>query len=143
MFLAIRTECKTDLQALELFKASEGKNSRVKLTIQRLKTKRANFDSHELGNAPAAIIRSFSIGQVYSPEQLKSLFIDCLRTDRTINLQPFERCGMPVMDKDTGTERLTRIDAILKKLRVFFDVMPAGHKGMEYEITELPTEYLQ
>jgi hypothetical protein len=48
---------------------------------------------------------------------------------------------MPVMDKDTGTERLTRIDAILKKLRVFFDVMPAGNGGMEYLITDLPPEF--
>jgi hypothetical protein len=141
MFLAIRTECKTDPQALELFKASEGKNSRVKLTIQRLKTKRANFDSHELGNAPAAIIRSFSIGQVYSPEQLKSLFIDCLRTDRTINLQPFERCGMPVIDDETGTERLTRIDAILKRLRMFFEVETYGINNSDYKILPLPAVY--
>jgi hypothetical protein len=143
MFLDIRTEAKSDAIALKLFRQSEGKNSKVKLTIQRLKAKKANFDSHELGNAPAAILRTFAAGGRYTAERLKNVFIDCLRTDRTINLQPFERCGMPVIDKDTGTERLTRIDAILKKLRVFFDVMPAGHKGMEYKITELPTEYLQ
>jgi hypothetical protein len=143
MFLDIRTEAKDDATALKLFGQSEGKNSKVKLTIQRLKAKKANFNTHELGNAPAAILRTFGAGGRYTAESLKNAFIDCLRTDRTINLQPFERCGMPVMDKNTGTERLTRIDAILKKLRVFFDVMPAGHKGMEYEITELPTEYLQ
>jgi hypothetical protein len=141
MFLAIRTECKTDPQALELFKASEGKNSRVKLTIQRLKTKRANFDSHELGNAPAGIVRSFLISKVYSPEQLKNLFIDCLRTDSTIDLKPFERCGMPVMDKETGTERLTRIDAILKKLRMYFEVETYGINNSDYKILPLPPVY--
>ena len=141
MFLAIRKHCKTDLQAMELFKASDGKDSRVKLTIQRLSTKQANFDSHELGNAPAAIIRSFSIGQVYSPEQLKSLFIDCLRTDSTIDLKPFERCGIPAMDKDTGTERLTRIDAILKKLRMYFEVEIHGKNNSDYKILPLPDVY--
>jgi hypothetical protein len=141
MFLDIRTEAKDDTTALKLFGQSEGKNSKVKLTIQRLKAKKANFSTHELGNAPAAILRTFGAGGLYTAERLKNAFIDCLRTDRTINLQPFERCGMPVMDKDTGTERLTRIDAILKKLRVFFDVVPAGNGGMEYQITELPPEF--
>jgi hypothetical protein len=141
MFLDIRTEAKDDATALKLFGQSEGKNSKVKLTIQRLKGKKANFSTHELGNAPAAILRTFGAGGLYTAERLKNAFIDCLRTDRTINLQPFERCGMPVMDKDTGTERLTRIDAILKKLRVFFDVMPAGNGGMEYLITDLPPEF--
>jgi hypothetical protein len=141
MFLDIRTEAKDDKTALKLFGQSEGKNSKVKLTIQRLKAKKANFDSHELGNAPAAILRTFTAGIYYTPQQLKNSFIDCLRTDRTINLQPFERCGILEVDKETGTERLTRIDAILKKLRVFFDVMPAGNGGMEYLITDLPPEF--
>ena len=141
MFLTIRKHCKTDLQAMELFKASEGKDSRVKLTIQRLDTKQANFDSHELGNAPAAIVRSFLIGKVYSPEQLKNLFIDCLRTDSTIDLKPFERCGIPVIDKDTGTERLTRIDAILKKLRMYFEVEIYGKNNSDYKILPLPDVY--
>jgi hypothetical protein len=141
MFLDIRTEAKDDATALKLFGQSEGKNSKVKLTIQRLKAKKANFNTHELGNAPAAILRTFAAGGLYTAERLKNTFIDCLRTDRTINLQPFERCGIPVMDKNTGTERLTRIDAILKKLRVFFDVMPAGNGGMEYLITDLPPEF--
>ena len=141
MFLDIRTEAKDDATALKLFEKTEGKESRQKLTIQRLKAKKANFSTHELGNAPAAILRTFAAGGLYTAERLKNAFIDCLRTDRTINLQPFERCGMPVMDKDTGTERLTRIDAILKKLRVFFDVVPAGNGGMEYLITDLPPEF--
>jgi len=141
MFLDIRTEAKDDATALKLFEKTEGKESRQKLTIQRLKAKKANFSTHELGNAPAAILRTFAAGGLYTAERLKNAFIDCLRTDRTINLQPFERCGMPVMDKDTGTERLTRIDAILKKLRIFFEVMPAGNGGMEYLITDLPSEF--
>lgn len=142
MFLDIRTEAKDDATALKLFGQSEGKNSKVKLTIQRLKVKKANFNTHELGNAPAAILRTFSAGGRYTAESLKNAFIECLRTDPTINLKPFERCGIVTMDESTGTDKLSRIDAILKKLRMFFDVMPAGHKGMEYQIIELPTEYL-
>ena len=142
MFLDIRTEAKDDVTALKLFGQSEGKNSKVKLTIQRLKVKKANFNTHELGNAPAAILRTFSAGGRYTAESLKNAFIECLRTDPTINLKPFERCGIVTMDESTGTEKLSRIDAILKKLRMFFDVMPAGHKGMEYQIIELPPEYL-
>lgn len=141
MFLDIRTEAKDDAQALALFGKTEGKNSRYKLTIQRLKAKKVNFSTHELGNAPAAILRTFAAGTIYTPERLKNTFIDCLRTDPTINLQPFERCGMVKTDKDTGTNKLTRIDAILKKLRMFFDVMPAGNGGMEYLIKELPPEF--
>ena len=142
MFLDIRTEAKDDVTALKLFGQSEGKNSKVKLIIQRLKVKKANFNTHELGNAPAAILGTFSAGGRYTAERLKTAFIECLRTDPTINLKPFERCGIVTTDKDTGKETLSRIDAILKKLRIFFDVMPAGHKGMEYQIIELPTEYL-
>lgn len=142
MFLDIRTEAKDDVTALKLFGQSEGKNSKVKLTIQRLKVKKANFNTHELGNAPAAILRTFSAGGRYTAESLKTAFIECLRTDPTINLKPFERCGIVTKDESTGTEKLSRIDAILKKLRMFFDVMPAGHKGMEYQIIELPSEYL-
>lgn len=141
MFLDIRTEAKDDATALKLFAKTEGKDSRLKLTIQRLKAKKANFSTHELGNAPAAILRTFAAGQLYSPERLKAAFIDCLRTDPTINLQPFERCGIPIKNESTGTDKLTRIDAILKKLRIFFDVMPAGNGGMEYLITDLPPEF--
>jgi hypothetical protein len=128
MFLDIREHCKTDQQAAELFKDTEGKRSKVKLTILRLKTKRAIFDSHDIGKAPAAILNDFAAGQRMTAEQLKNAFIACLRTDATIDIEPFEKAK--------------RIDSVLKRLRMFFDVISFGDGGTDYLIQDLPPIYI-
>jgi hypothetical protein len=127
MYLDIRTECKSDLQAAKLFTDAGGKEARAKLTILRLKTQRAKFDSHQLGNAPAALQQNFAVGQTFTADNLRELFLNCIRTDKTINIEPFEKCK--------------RIDPILKKLRMFFEVVTFGDGGTSYKIEALPPEY--
>jgi hypothetical protein len=127
MYLDIRTECQSDLQAAELFTATGGKVARAKLTILRLRTKRAKFDKHKLGNAPAAIQHNFAVGQRFGFNQLKLAFISCLRTDPTIDIEPFEK--------------LKRLDRVLKNLRMFFEVDLVGKEKEEYQIKELPEIY--
>jgi hypothetical protein len=127
MFLDIRKHCKTDQQALELFTATDGKTARAKLTIQRLKTTRAIFDSHDIGKAPAAILNDFAVGQRFGFNQLKVAFISCLRTDPTIDIEPYDK--------------VKRLDRILKKLRMFFEVDLVGKEKEEYQIKELPKIY--
>lgn len=128
MFLNIREYCKTDQQAAELFTATDGKESKGKQTVLRLKTKCAIFDSHDIGKAPTEILNTFAAGQRMTAEQLKNTFIACLRTDKTIDIEPFEKGR--------------RIDSILKKLRLFFDVVPYGKTGTDYLIKSLPKEYI-
>jgi hypothetical protein len=128
MFLDIREHCKTDQQAAELFKHTDGKRSKVKLTILRLKTKRAIFDSHDIGKAPAAILNDFAAGQRMTAEQLKNAFIACIKIDPTIDIEPFEKAK--------------RIDSVLKRLRMFFDVISFGDGGTDYLIQDLPPIYI-
>lgn len=128
MFLDIREHCKTDQQAAELFACTDGKTARAKLTILRLKTKRAQFDNHSLGKAPAAILNDFAAGQRMTAEQLKNAFIECLRIDPTIDIEPFEKAK--------------RIDSVLKRLRMFFDVISFGDGGTDYLIQDLPPIYI-
>jgi hypothetical protein len=122
MFIDIRKLCSTDQQALELFKLSEGNRAKVKQIILRLTVKKANFNSHELGNAPAAILRTFAHGQELTADDLRKNFIDCLQTDATIN---------------TAEYRDATINYVLKKLRIFFDVKLYGKEKTKYKVSNL------
>ena len=125
MFLELVGQLKDERKAIETLKATEGKQGRFKLLIIRIKVQRANFDSCEIGNAAAAILRAFDHGRKYSASQLKDLFLDCLRTDSNVNLEPFEKAK--------------RITGILKKLRMFFEVEDTGQgDDVEYLISNIP-----
>ena len=125
MFLELVGQLKDERKAIETLKATEGKQGRFKLLIIRIKVQRANFDSCEIGNAAAAVLRAFDHGRKYSASQLKDLFLDCLRTDSNVNLEPFEKAK--------------RITGILKKLRMFFEVEDTGQgDDAEYLISNIP-----
>jgi hypothetical protein len=122
MFIDIRKHCSTDKQALELFKLSEGKRAKVKQIILRLSVKKANFNTHSLGNAPAEILRTFAAGQELTADDIRTNFIKCLQTDATIN---------------TAEYRDATINYVLKKLRLFFDVKLYGKEKKKYRVSNL------
>jgi hypothetical protein len=122
MFIDIRKHCSTDKQALKLFKLSEGKRHKVKQTILRLTANKAKFNTHSLGNAPAAILRTFADGQKLTADYLRTEFIKCLQTDSTINTAEYTNAS---------------INYVLKKLRIFFDVKLYGKAKTEYKVSNL------
>ncbi|MFN5458936.1 MAG: DEAD/DEAH box helicase family protein [Bacteroidota bacterium] len=123
-FLTIEENCKSDAQAIELFSECKGKNAKVKMIIQRLTGRRADFNRSDLGKSMLSIIKTFQPGQEYTAGQLKDTFVECLKQDPTINIKEFTECR--------------RIDKILKRLRIFYDVTPTGNGGEKYKIDDLP-----
>ena len=122
MFIDIRKHCKDDTQALYLFELSEGKRAQVKQTILRLIANKGKFNEHDLGNAPAAIMQSFKAGDRLTADDLRTKFIECLKTDSTINAAVYTDAS---------------INYILKKLRIFFDVKLYGKAKTEYKVSTL------
>lgn len=126
MFIDIRKHCKSDKQALQLFKLSDGKRAKVKLTILRLNANKANFNEHYFGNAPAAIMQSFKAGDRLTADEIRTKFIECLKTDSTINAAEYTDAT---------------INYVLKKLRIFYDVKLYGKAKTEYKVSNLANSF--
>lgn len=122
MFIDIRKHCKDNAQALQLFKLAKGSRAKVKLTILRLKANKANFNEHYFGNAPAAIMQSFKADDRLTADEIKTKFIECLKTDSTINAAEYTDAT---------------INYVLKKLRIFYDVKLYGKAKTEYKVSTL------
>ena len=122
MFIDIRKHCKDNAQALQLFELAKGKRQKVKQCILRLKANKVNFNEHYLGNAPAAIMQSFKAGDRLTADDIRTKFIECLKTDSTINAAEYTDAT---------------INYILKKLRIFFDVKLYGKAKTEYKVSTL------
>jgi len=122
MFIDIRKHCKDNSQALQLFELSEGKRAKVKLTILRVKANKVNFNEHYFGNAPAAIMQSFKADDRLTADDIRTKFIECIKTDSTINAAEYTDAT---------------INYILKKLRIFYDVKLYGKAKTEYKVSIL------
>lgn len=125
MFLDIQKYCKTGEQALKLFIATDGKKAKAKQTVSRLIYKLEKPKNEGLGKAAFALMNGFKIGEKLTADQLRAKVIECLQKDPTINIEPFAKAK--------------RIDASLKRLRIFFEVKKSKKEDV-YKIRELPKD---